>query len=576
MTTLRGIPVSGGIATGPAVILRSARVEVPERTVPVRDVDREIRRLERAVAATREDVETLKRETESRLGASSAIIETFLTFLADEHVRIPIEQAIRRHRWAAETAVARVLSGFAEQLRALHDATLAARAADVLDIEQRLVGHLLGRRSGRAETLDRPAIIVADDLTPTEAAALDREKVLAIATDGGGTTSHTAILARALRIPAVVGLVRVSTAARAGEPLIVDGDTGEVLLEPGREALEDVERRRRESRKAAVRLRREKSLPSETADGIPVDVQGNIETHDDAAEVAALGGAGVGLFRSEFLFLGREDLPDEEVQFRSYRTAATALRGRPVTLRTMDFGADKFEARLQSVREENPALGARAIRLSLRNPAPLRVQLRAALRAAHGSSLRIMFPMVLDVAEFRAARRLVDEAAQRLRRAGISHEPRPPVGAMIEIPAAALGAAALAREADFLSIGSNDLTQYTLAVDRTNPAVQDLWAPHHPSVLRLIRMVIDAGRAAGKSVSLCGEMAASDAQVPLLLGLGLRTFSVAPAAIPRVRRVIRAFRIAACEALADRALNAATAADVEEILGEFAPPAPPA
>lgn len=569
MRRLRGIVVSEGMARGPAVVIASGEINVREARVPEEQKKRELSRLERALQATRRDIRTLKNQTEAQLGEISSIIDTYLSFLQDEQGLLePIRGLIRNESWDAPSAVVRRFREVATTLSKAPE-PLRSRVPDLLDIERRIVGHLLGKKGGaRLDNLPRHVIIIADDLTPSQAVTLDREHILAFATDRGGPASHTAILARHLGIPAIVGLGNVTREVRQGDQVIVDGLAGEVVVAPDDVATRDYQTRakRIQARARTVSLVKQ---PPRTHDGFEVTILGNIDAVGSQHRLRERGVRGVGLFRTEFLYLGKEVAPDEDVQTRVYRGLLEAMAPDPVAIRTMDFGADKWDHRVSAGHEPNPFLGMRSIRLSFAHEGVFRAQLRAILRASVAGNAKVLFPMVSDVGEFVRARDILRSVMEDMRGEGVPFDEGIRVGAMVEVPSAAIGARTLLEEADFLSLGTNDLTQYTLAVDRTNPRVADLFCPHHPSVLRLIKMAVEAAEDAKKPITACGEMAGLVRYAPVLLGLGVTSLSMAGPRVAEVVQRIRRVRMSACRELASALIAARDAADSARILDAF-------
>jgi phosphotransferase system enzyme I (PtsI) len=417
-----------------------------------------------------------------------------------------------------------------------------------------VLDHLIGEHAGRLRQLPHQAVIVARDLTPSQAAEFDRDLVMAFATDLGGRTSHTAIVARALRIPAVVGCHDLTSRATDGQRVIIDGDRGLVILDPDRAHLDRYRQLIEQARTFQLSLRELASLPSETADGVPVCILGNIEFPDEIASILELGGEGVGLYRTEFLYLTRQAEPTEEEHYESYRKCVELLKGRELTIRTVDLGADKYTQRQLGAPERNPFLGLRSIRYSLHHLSDFKTQMRAILRASAHGPVKVMVPLVTNMGELRQSRSILRDVMEDLSEEGSPFDRDIKVGMMVEVPAAAIMADTFAREADFFSIGTNDLVQYTLAVDRTNERVASLFSPAHPAVLRLIREVVRAGERRSTPVSCCGESAGDLEFAILLLGLGLRTLSVAPPSIPHLRRLVRSVTIRQCERIARRAV----------------------
>jgi phosphotransferase system enzyme I (PtsI) len=565
---LRGIAISPGIALGPVIVLDRHGLALPPRGVGEDAVAGELERLGRGLESARSAAEGDAAEVCKRLGPQYAeILAAHGRMITDPALLRDARDLIERERISAEHAVLEVLEGYAARLERLAGSHLAARAADVRDIEGRILRQLVGGRPEPfQDDLAAPAIVLAHDLTPSEAAGLDPRRVPGFATEAGGRASHTAIVAAALEIPAVAGLGPVLERARHCRMAIVDGDHGLVILDPDEETQE---RYRRTAAERAARfqvLARQADRPDETLDGCPVELWGNIEFGEEVAACLERGASGVGLFRTEFLFLSADEPPGEDQQFRAYAAVIRAMGGRPVTIRTLDLGADKIAGYGRGGPEANPALGLRSLRLSLRDPAIFRPQLRALLRSAALGDVRILFPLVSTLAELRAARAVLDEVAAELRSEGHPIPERIPVGVMVEVPAAALMADHLAKEVDFFSIGTNDLIQYTLAVDRTNETVAELYSAADPSVLRLIAMVIEASRKHGIAANVCGAMGGEPLYAMLLLGLGIRQLSMPPHQLPEIKRVIRGIRLEEAEALAAEAMGLRTAREVVDLL----------
>lgn len=569
MQVLRGFAVSPGIAIGPVVAREPGGMRLPPRSIAAGAVAAELTRLEHGLEAAAREAELAESEARARLGPQYAdILAAHARMIGDPTLRAEARRRIESDRISAEHAIIDVLEAHAARLEALSDSHLAARAADVRDIEARIVGQLIGQRPESVQDeLTAPGLVLAHDLSPSEAAGLDPGRVLGFATEGGGPASHTAIVAAALEIPAVVGLGKFLGLARLCRTAIIDGDEGLVILDP------DPPTRTRYRKASADRsarfrvLSQQANLPAETRDATPVQLWGNIEFTAEVRACLNLGAVGVGLFRTEFLFLNAQSPPSEEQQFEAYAAVVRSLGGRPIIIRTLDLGADKLTAYCGAVSTEaNPVLGLRSLRLSLRDPGLFRPQLRAILRAAALGDVRILFPLVSTVEELRRARAVLGDVAAELRAEGHAVPENPRVGIMVEVPAAALMADHLAKEVDFFSIGTNDLIQYTLAVDRANEAVAGLYSAADPSVLRLIAMVVEAARRGGIEVSVCGTMGGEPLYTMLLLGLGLRQLSMPPHQLPEIRRIIRGIHLETAEAVAAEALRLESARAVASLL----------
>jgi len=566
-----GIPVSPGIVIAPAFVLRAVDAMPARRRLPADAIDGEVGRFLAALDSAREELD----EMAARAGLSEAvgsIAAGHREFLRDPTLLREVEDAIRNGRSNAEYAVSVVFRRWIEKFRSMADEFFRQRYVDLVDLERRVLKQLLAgqQREVHRPTPEQPAVLVARDLTPSQAAELDRESFVGFATELGGATSHTAIIAKSLAIPAVCGLGTVSDELRSGVTVICDGAAGELIVDPDEETLARYRKRRDRLLRRFVVLKRMAELPAETPDGWPVGVFANIEFPFEIEQAVANGADGIGLYRTEFLYADAHALPDEEAHLHAYRESLDRLKGRSLVLRTFDFGADKFAEDLGLEAELNPSLGCCSIRYSFARPELFRTQLRAILRASVEGRISLMFPMIGSVSEMRAAREVLEQVKQELRREGVEFDPAMKVGAMVEIPSAAIAADLLLREADFFSLGTNDLTQYTLAVDRTNERVADLFQPSNPAVLRLLRQVAMEGDRQNKSVALCGEMAAERAYAILLLGLGIRRFSVAPAAVPEVKRVVRSVPRHTAVAITGRALVLATPEEVDQYLAEQA------
>jgi phosphoenolpyruvate-protein phosphotransferase (PTS system enzyme I) len=571
MNTLQGIAVSPGIAIGPVRVLDPSGLRPPPRAVSPNGVVAEFDRLDRALELAKGDAEAAELEARNRIGPQYAdILAAHARMIDDPTLRRDARERIGRDLVGAEHAVSEVLEGHANRLAGLSDSHLAARAADVRDIQQRILAQFLGRGSEPSlDDSEGPVVVLAHDLSPSETAGLDTDKVLGFATESGGMASHTAIVAAALEIPAVVGLGKLLDLARLSRVAIIDGDEGLVVLDPDAPTLE------RYRRAAIERIARFQGLadlahlPAETLDGQLIELWGNIEFPAEVDPCLGRGASGIGLYRTEFLFLNADRPPTEDEQFAAYEAVVRSACGRPVTFRTLDLGADKLVSyRNGHPPEPNPALGLRSLRLSLRDPALFRTQLRAILRAAPLGDVRVMFPLVSTLSEFRQARVILNEVAADLVLEGVPVPADLMVGVMVEVPAAAVMADQLAKEVDFFSIGTNDLIQYTLAVDRTNETVADLYSAADPSVLRLIAMVVAAAEPRGLDVTVCGAMGGEPLYATLLLGLGIRRLSMPPHQLPEIKRVIRAIREDRAKSLAAEILELESASDVVARLRE--------
>jgi phosphotransferase system enzyme I (PtsI) len=572
MITLTGIPVVGGSRVGRAALHDEAPDAVLARPAVPDDLEAERRRLARALERATEEL----RRPRASAGTESVVSEIFRAHAVLLDGLVPqIEQAVASGK-TAEHAVREVMQATATRFQEAASPVVRQRAADFLDLERRVLRALAGLSgeaapASQANTLG-PVVLIARDLTPSETAALEGRNVAAIALEEGGATSHAAVIAKSLGIPCVVGVEGVRSRVEPGDLVWVDGSRGTVVVEPDAEALAAARGFGERYERLEASLLAESGLPAETIDGHRAVLLANIEFPLDVEAGMARGAEGVGLYRTEFLYEGGGGaVPGEEEHVAAYRSTLARLGGGRLTVRTFDFGSDKDRPG-GGAREPNPALGVRSLRWCFQHPDPFRTQLRALLRVAAEGDVRIMLPMVGSIEELRRAKEMIRRAAAELAEQGIPHRPDPPIGIMIEIPGAALTADLLAPEVDFFSIGTNDLIQYDLAVDRLNPRVAPLFRPSHPSMLRLIQSTIDAAVHAGKTVTMCGEMGGHSVYTVLLFGMGLREFSLTPGYIPRARRLLRGLTLRDARNVAARCLRLATATEVEAVLLERVTP----
>lgn len=536
MKAYTGRSVCGGIAVGKVIVIRD-RGHQAER-YRIEAVDPEVGRMDRAVRAAREQIRGLYEKALKEVGeANAAIFEAHRIMLEDEDYIGAMREMIRTELVNAEYAAAAAGDHFAEMFGAMEDDYMKARSEDVKDISRRLIRILQGREEAEF-SLAEPSVIVAEDLSPSETVQMDQEKILAFVTVHGSANSHAAILARTMNIPALTGVPVNLKEIHTGMTAIVDGSAGEVIFEPTEAQRARAEKRKREEQEKIRLLQELKGKKSETTDGRTVRIYANIGSIGDVSHALENDAEGIGLFRSEFLYLGRDDLPSEEEQFLAYRQVLQAMGQKQVIIRTLDIGADKQAECFQLEREENPAMGYRAIRICLKQPELFKTQLRALLRAAVYGNLSIMYPMIISAEEVRQVYRIVEEAAQELKQARIPYR-IPEQGIMVETPAAVMISDELAELVDFFSIGTNDLTQYTLAIDRQNQRLEDFCDPHHRAILRMIRMVIDNAHQCGKRAGICGELAADTELTGELVRMGVDELSVAPSMILEVRKQVR-------------------------------------
>ena len=571
-----GIGVSPGIGLGPAFVLVPEELAVREFVVPEEGVEREIAFFERALATAQRDVAQLRDGIAAELGdRDAAIYDAHLMMLDDPELHRAVVDAIRSTHRNAGVVFRDYMAQIAARLERVEDEYLRERHADVLDVERRVLRFLVGGGQ-RGLDLPEPSVVIAHELGPSDVALLDRGRVLALVTEVGSRTSHSAIVARGRGIPAVVGARGVLSKVRTGETSLVDGFTGEVELQPSPETLTRYRARRARLDEDLLSLRGLQGQPSVTLDGKRIELGANIELPDEVEQVMSAGADGVGLFRTEFFYLDRAELVSEEEQFQAYRAVAERLAPRPVVFRTMDLGGDKVASYLGTTHESNPFLGYRGIRFALHHPEVFRAQLRAIYRASAFGQVRLMFPMISRLDELERATDLCAEVAAELARTGVPFDRTLQVGMMVETPSAVWEADLMARIASFFSIGTNDLTQYTLAMDRDNQQLAQLYEPLSPAILRSIRHTVDAGHAAGRWVGVCGEMAGDPRVAVLLVGLGVDELSVSCYDLPRVKAAIRSVTLERARELAQRALAVSSASAVREILAHHVDPMLPA
>ncbi|MDG0794767.1 phosphoenolpyruvate--protein phosphotransferase [Cohnella ginsengisoli] len=564
--SLTGIAASPGIAIAKAFRYAHAAAEAPQRT-EVADASTEVERFRAAVAKAKTEIDAIRESTERRLGAAKAeIFEAHLMLLDDPDLVDAVLEQIDNDSVNAEYALHEVTGMIVEMLRGMDSEMLRERAADVLDVSGRVMSHLQGRPYAALSGISEETIIVAQDLTPSDTAQLDLHYVRGFVTEIGSRTSHSAIMARSLELPAIVGAGKAAADVPDGTTIVLDATEGRIVVDPSVEELADYRARKEAYDARVAELKRLASEPSVSADGAHVELAANIGGVEDVAKALENGADGVGLFRTEFLYMGRTSLPTEEEQYETYRHVLDKMKGKRVVIRTLDIGGDKELPYLALPKESNPFLGLRAVRFCLSREDVFRTQLRALLRASTAGKLNIMFPMIAVAAELRQAKAILAEERAKLESEGIPVAADIEVGIMIEIPAAALNADYLAKEVDFFSIGTNDLIQYTMAADRMNDAVSYLYQPYHPSVLRLVRMVIRAAEREGKWTGMCGEMAGDLTAIPLLLGLGLGEFSMSASSVLPARELIGRLSKEEWSRLAEEALQLGTQEEVQQFV----------
>lgn len=564
---IKGIAASNGIVIGKAFVVQDTQPELPRYNISPEQTDQERARLDQARAKTREQLEAIRANLAAKAGEEeAAIFDAHLMLLEDPMLAEAVVEKITQGS-NAEAAVYDASETFAAMFDAMDDEYMRGRAADVRDISTRWVNNLLGKETGSLGNMTEAAVVFAHDLAPSDTAQMDREKVLAFVTEIGGRTSHSAIMARSLEIPAVVGVGDFGN-VESGVTVIVDGGTGEVIVNPAEAVLAEYEAKRQKFAQRRAELQQLKDLPAQSTDGRTFELAANIGTPNDVESALAYGAQGVGLYRTEFLYMDRKDMPSEEEQYEAYHKVLEAFGEQPVIIRTLDIGGDKELTYLKMDKELNPFLGNRAIRLCLANPEMFKVQLRAILRAGVTGNPWIMLPMVATLAEVRRTKELLREVEAELAAEAVQFTRNYKLGIMIEIPAAAVQADHFAQEVDFFSIGTNDLIQYTCAVDRMNQKVSYLYDPFNPAVLRLIEQVIKAGHKYGKFVGMCGEMAGEPLAAPLLMAMGMDEFSMSASSIPQVKAVIRSLDTKRCQELWKQAQLLTDGSEIKQLLEE--------
>ncbi len=571
--SMHGIGVSSGIAIGRAHLVSNALLEVVHYQLPKHLVDDEIKRFENAIHTVKNDLEVIRNSLSKNAPAElSAFIGTHLMMLADKSLSELPKDIIRKEQCNAEWAIKQQMDDIVEQFEAIEDAYLRERQHDVVQVVERVIKVLLGHPAPGQDTVkqnENAIILVAHDISPADAIQFKQHNFAAFITDVGGVTSHTAILARSLNIPSIVALQRARALINDGELIIVDGTLGVVIANPSAEILAEYKLRQEQFELEQQKLKRIKSTKAVTMCGTAIELHANIEVPEDVAAVKASGATGIGLYRTEFLFMNKREMPDEEEQFQAYKKVAEAMHGMPVTIRTLDLGADKQMNPDTVSNCANPALGLRAVRLCLSEPQIFHTQLRALLRASHYGDIKILIPMLSTLGELRQTKLLLERAKLSLRKQNIPFNENITLGGMIEVPAAAINAEAFAKELDFMSIGTNDLIQYTLAIDRTDDEVAHLYNPLHPSVLKLISITIKAGAKLGKPVAVCGEMAGDAKLTRLLIGMGLRQLSMHPSNVLSVKQQILRSQMTKLNSNARKVLSYSDLEKIEPLVAKF-------
>ena len=564
---IEGLAVSQGIAIGPAFVFGSGVRDVKPREVPAEEVEKEIAKLTSAIEQAKNELTIIGEETQRMLGERSAeIFEVHKLILDDPEIMGEALRRIRTDRQNADWVFLQVFEKYEQTFSHFQDEYLRARTADLQDVKRRVIRHLQGLAKSPGDGLPGPSVVFSADLMPSETINLRRDYVLGFATELGSRTSHAAILARSLKVPSVVGLGPVCQHLSSGDPVILDGYAGLLILHPTAETREKYEKSRDLYNALSVRLGRGRALPARTKDGKDIELSANIEFFEEVEPALADGAIGIGLYRTEYLFMMSDELPTEQDQYEQYRKILKALKGQPIIFRTFDLGGDKAQKHFHVHHEANPFLGFRGVRLYREREEVFRMQLRAILRASVLGRVRILIPMISCVSEVRFCRQVFESVKMEMRAAAIPFDEEIPFGAMIEVPSAAVSADLIAQECDFLSIGTNDLVQYTLAVDRSNRYVDYMYRAFSPAVLRLIRDTIRYGHEKGVWVGMCGEMASDPLATMALLGMGLDEFSVSPVSLLVIKDIIRRVHFDECDNLADRVLSYQTADEVEQYL----------
>ena len=563
---IKGIAASDGVAIAKAYLLVEPDLSF-DSNEQVTDVEGEVNKFNKAIEASKVELTKIRNNAEVQLGADkAAIFDAHLLVLDDPELIQPIQDKIRNDKVNAATALSDVTTQFVTIFESMDNEYMKERAADIRDVSKRVLAHLLGVELPNPSIIDESVVIVGHDLTPSDTAQLNKQYVQGFVTNIGGRTSHSAIMSRSLEIPAVVGTKSITDSVEQGDMVIIDGLTGDVIIDPTEDELKAYQHKRESffaDREALKQLRDE---PSKTKDGQHVELAANIGTPNDLSGVKDNGAEGIGLYRTEFLYMGRDTMPSEDEQFEAYKKVLQEMNGKRVVVRTLDIGGDKELPYLNLPKEMNPFLGYRAIRLCLDQPEIFRPQLRALLRASTYGKLNIMFPMVATIKEFRDAKALLLEEKENLKQEGIEVSDDIELGIMVEIPSTAALADVFAKEVDFFSIGTNDLIQYTMAADRMSERVSYLYQPYNPSILRLVKQVIEASHKEGKWTGMCGEMAGDETAIPLLIGLGLDEFSMSATSILKARRQIKNLSQTEMTQLADRAINCATVDEVVDLV----------
>lgn len=568
--SIHGIGASPGIITGRAFLLERFKVRLPQKKINPSQVDEEVERFHRAIEMSRDQLLEVKEKIlDPELRQHTFILDVHLMILDDEMLIQNTVENIRRRKINSEWALDLTLGKLDSAFKAIEDEYLRERRSDLHYVSSRVFRNLMGRKHDDITKIKGKVIVVAHDLSPADTLQMNLNHIAGFITDIGGKVSHTAILARSLGIPAVVGLEVATSLINGGDPLIIDGESGEVVINPTEEISGSFMERRRRVKLQEREVMKYASLPAETRDGVRIHLQANIEMVEEIPSAKSHGAEGIGLYRTEILYLNRKDLPKEEEHYQTYRKLVENISPGVATIRTLDIGGDKFLPDYSTGNEMNPAMGLRAIRFSIKESDIFKTQLRGILRASVHGKLRVLFPMISGIEEIRKAKAILEEVKKEFIRAKVPFDRGIKIGAMIEIPSASVTADILAREVDFFSIGTNDLIQYALAVDRINEHVSYLYEPLHPAILRIVRSVVQSARNAGIPLAICGEMAAEPAYVLVLLGLGLEEFSMNPIAIPKVKKVLRMAKAIETRSMTERLFQFSTASEIKRYVRKW-------
>ena len=564
---VKGIAASDGIGIAEAYLLVDPDLSFDKKKIE--DTDAEYQRVDKAFADSIDELNKIKENAKDRLGDDElAVFDAHIAILSDPEMKKQIQQEIEGQKVTAEQATTDVMDMFSDTLAAMKDNQyMQERAADVKDVEKRALSHLLGKQLPNIAAIDKPVVIVAHEITPSDTSQMDKKFVKGMVTDLGGRTSHAAIMSRTLRIPAIVGSENITSSVKSGQQIIVDGLNGDAIVDPSDDEVDEYQKKAADFEKERAEWAKMVDAPSKSKDGKDFEIAANIGTPDDVVDAVKQGADGVGLFRSEFLYMGSDHMPTEDEQFEAYKKAVVGMKGKPVVVRTLDIGGDKPLDYLPLPKEMNPFLGYRAIRISLHDPEKIfKPQLRALIRASEFGPISIMFPMIGTLAELRAAKKVYNECVEELQKdhPGIGKNVK--IGMMIEVPLAAINADKMAEEVDFFSIGTNDLIQYNFAADRGNDAVSYLYQPLNPAFLGLINHVIKAAHRHNTKAAMCGEMAGDELALPLLMGMGLDEYSMSATSILRTRSMMSKLDTKDCAALVEKALDMDTQEDVEKLV----------